>query len=111
MPSPNTSDWIGSWYHPGGSIEIRTGDGGKLHVEGGMTLPTARDFHNGDFKAQVAPQNDTIAFADDGSNYGEGCQVRMQRIGPWLVVVDNSGCGGAGVSFTGLYRRTSQADR
>src|SRR5258708_39728647 len=61
-----------------------------------MTLPTARDFHNGDFKAQVAPQNDTIAFADDGSNYGEGCQVRMQRIGPWLAVVDNSGCGGGG---------------
>ena len=30
----------------------------------------------------------------------------MQRIGPWLAVVDNSGCGGAGVSFTGLYRRT-----
>ena len=106
MPSPKTPDWIGSWYHPGGSIEIRTGDGGKLRIEGGMTLPTARDFHNGDFKAQVAPQNDTIAFADDGSYYGEGCQVRMQRIGPWLAVADNSGCGGAGVSFTGLYRRT-----
>ena len=111
MPSPKTPDWIGNWYHPGGSIEIRSGDGGKLQVQGGMTLPTARDFHNGDFKAQVAPQNDTIAFADDGSNYGEGCQVRMQRIGPWLAVVDNSGCGGAGVSFTGLYRRTNQADR
>src|SRR5258708_7201697 len=111
MPSPKTPDWIGNWYHPGGSIEIRSGDGGKLQVQGGMTLLTARDFHNGDFKAQVAPQNDTIAFADDGSNYGEGCQVRMQRIGPWLAVVDNSGCGGAGVSFTGLYRRTNQADR
>ena len=69
-----------------------------------MTLPTARDFHNGGFMAHVAPQNDTIAFADEGS-YGEGCQVRMQRIGPWLMAVDNSGCGGAGVSFTGLYRR------
>jgi hypothetical protein len=44
-----------------------------------MTLPTARDFHNGAFKAQVAPQNNTIAFADDGSNYGEGCQVRFTR--------------------------------
>jgi hypothetical protein len=31
---------------------------------------------------------------------------RAIRIGPWLAVVDNSGCGGAGVSFTGLYRRT-----
>ena len=68
-----------------------------------MTLPTARDVHNGDIKAQVAPQNDTLAFADEG--YGEDCQVRMQRIGPWLMVVDNAGCGGAGVSFTGFYHR------
>jgi hypothetical protein len=96
MPSPKSSDWIGTWYHPGGSIEIKAAGGGKLHVEGGMTVPTARDFHNGGFKAQVAPQDDTIAFADDGSNYGEGCQVRMERIGPWLLVVDNAGCGGAG---------------
>ena len=29
----------------------------------------------------------------------------MQRIGPWLMVVDNAGCGGAGVSFTGFYHR------
>jgi hypothetical protein len=29
----------------------------------------------------------------------------MQRIGPWLLVEDNSNCGGAGVSFLGLYRR------
>src|SRR5437660_871742 len=69
MPSPKTSDWIGTWYLPGGSIEIKTGDGGKLHVEGVMVVPTARDFHNGGLKAEVVPQNNTIAFADDGSNY------------------------------------------
>lgn len=68
-------------------------------------VPTANDFHNGGFKAQVTPKNDTVAFADDGTNYGEGCRVRLQRIGPWLLAVDNSGCGGAGVTFTGLYRR------
>jgi hypothetical protein len=105
MPSPKASDWIGTWYHPGGPIEIKSGEGGKLHVEGGMTVPTpAGDFQNGDFKAQVTPQNETIAFTDEGSD-GEGCQVRMQRIGPWLAVEDNGGCGGAGVTFIGLYRR------
>jgi hypothetical protein len=51
------------------------------------------------------PQN-TIAFTDEGS-YGDRCHVRMQRIGPWLLVEDNGGCGGAGVTFTGLYRRKS----
>jgi hypothetical protein len=53
---------------------------------------------------------DTIAFADDGSVPFEkaeagGCRVRMQRIERSLLVEDNSGCGGAGVTFTGLYRR------
>ena len=111
MPSPKMPDWIGTWCNPGCRIEIKTGHGGKLQVDAGGLFPTARDFHNGAFKAEVAPQNDAIAFADDGSNTGDECQVRMQRIGPWLLVVDNGGCGGAGVSFTGLYRRKKQADR
>lgn len=110
MASPKTSDWIGTWYHPGGSIEIKNGDGGKLHVEGEMIVPGARDVHTGEIQAQVMPEKDTIAFVDDGSIPFEktdegGCRVRMQRIGPWLLVEDNDGCGGAGVTFTGLYRR------
>jgi hypothetical protein len=116
MPSPKISDWIGTWYnpeHPGGPIEIKRGEGGKLHVEGEMTSPTAHDFHTGEFEAQVTPQNDTIAFVDDGSipfektDEGE-CRVRMQRIGPLLMVEDNNGCGGTGVTFTGLYRRKNK---
>jgi len=106
MSPTKPSDWIGTWYHPGGPIEIRQGDGGKLHVEGGITVPTARDFHNGEFEAEVTPQNDMLDFVDDGANYGEACHVQMQRIDAWLLVGDNSGCGGAGVSFQGLYRRT-----
>jgi hypothetical protein len=59
---------------------------------------------NGTFSALVASGTDTLAFGDEGAN-GRECQVRMQRIGPWLMVEDNSNCGGAGVSFLGLYRR------
>lgn len=103
-PSPAPADWIGTWYHPGGSVEIKSGRGGKLHVEGEMTVPTAHDFHNGDFHAEVAPGSDTLTFTDAG-NYGDECKVRLQRIGAWLLVEDNDGCGGAGVTFTGLYRR------
>jgi len=109
-PSPKALDWIGVWYHPGGPITISRANGGKLSIEGGMTVPTARDFHNGQFQATARPNKDTIAFVDDGSipfektDEGE-CRVRMQRINQWLLVEDNSGCGGAGVTFTGLYRR------
>jgi hypothetical protein len=101
MPSPKTSDWIGTWCYPTCSLEIKAGDGGKLQIEAFRMLPPPRDFHQSLFKAKVAPQDGTIAFDDEG---GYDCHVRMQRIGPWLLVVDNSGCGGAG-TFTGLYRR------
>jgi hypothetical protein len=110
MPSPKISDWIGTWYHPGGEITISRGGGGKLSIEGEMILPTARDVHTGELQANVTPEKDTIAFVDDGSipfektEEGE-CRVRIQRIGQWLMVEDNSGCGGAAVTFTGLYRR------
>src|SRR5664279_2183747 len=60
MASPKISDWIGTWYHPGGPFE---------------------------------------------NTYEGECRVRMQRIGPWLMVEDNDSCGGAGVTFSGLYRR------
>jgi hypothetical protein len=103
MRSPRASDWIGTWDRPGGGVEIKNGAGGKLHIEADMTLPAGRELRNGYFKAQIAPKYDTIVF-DDG--YDDGCRVRMQRVGPWLMVEDNRGCGGYGVSFTGLYRRT-----
>jgi hypothetical protein len=109
-PHPRMSDWIGKWRHPGGRIEIKKVGDSKLKIEGNMTIPTARDFHTGQIEALVTPQNDTIAFVDDGAiafektNEGE-CRVRMQRIGPLLLVEDNDGCGGAGVTFTGFYRR------
>jgi hypothetical protein len=113
--APKTSDWAGTWrqgknYVGGGHVEIKPEAGGKLHIDAGILMPTARDFHNGSFEAHVKPQGGTMAFEDD-SNYGSGCKVRMQRIGPWLLIEDDSGCGGAGVSFTGLYRRESKSVR
>jgi len=110
MASPKISDWLGTWHHPGGSVEITRGDGGKLHIEGVMLIPAGKATNNGVIEAQATPQSDTIAFVNDGSvpfeNMDEqGCRVRMQRIGPWLLVEDNDDCGGSGVTFSGLYRR------
>jgi hypothetical protein len=109
MPAPQMPDWLGTWSQPGGDIEIKQIAGGKLSVEGEMVVPTAHDAHTGEIKAQVTPGKDTIAFVDDGSTPfekdGGECRVRMQRVGAWLMVEDNEGCGGATVTFTGLYRR------
>ncbi|HLZ02764.1 MAG TPA: hypothetical protein VKR55_11510 [Bradyrhizobium sp.] len=111
MAAPTFFDWVGTWRQPGGTIEIRRGGaGGRLKIEGEMVVPGAQDVHNGVIEAEVMPGKDAIAFLDDGSLPFEtesdgGCRVRMQRIGPWLLVEDNDNCGGAGVTFTGLYHR------
>jgi hypothetical protein len=110
MSSPKVSDWIGSWVHAGGEIAISIRHRGKLKIEGEQIYPAAQSVHNGVLGAEVKPSEGMIAFAEDGSipfeEAGEGqCQVRMQRIGPWLLVEDNQQCGGIMVTFTGLYRR------
>jgi hypothetical protein len=101
-PSANSADWTGTWVHPGGAIEINSGDEGKLQIEGTMTLPMpSGDFQNGNFKAH-ASRHDVVSLTDEG-DYGNACRVRMQRIDEYLLVEDNGGCGGSGVTFTGLY--------
>lgn len=106
-----TSDWLGTWDQPHATIEIKPGGlGGRLIVEGIAVFPTAHDFHNGAIDAQVMPEKDSIAFLDDGwmpfeTKCESGCRVRMRRVGSLLLVEDNGDCGGAGVTFTGLYHR------
>lgn len=109
-PAPKEADWTGTWDRPDGRIAIAHGNGGKLSIVGEMVVPTGRSAHTGDIEAEVTPDGNTIAFVDDGSTpfdkTDEGtCRVRMQRFGAWLVVEDNEGCGGAGVTFTGFYHR------
>ncbi len=110
MAEPRTEDWLGSWDQHYAGIEIKRGGGGRLKISGEAAFKGAQDVHTGVLEAQVIPGKDSIAFVDDGSQPFEttsdsGCRVRMQRIGPSLVVVDNGECGGAGVTFEGFYRR------
>ena len=110
MSSPQASDWVGTWSHAGCHISISRGEGGKLSIEGEQIYPAAQNVHTGVIGAVARPSGGTIAFAEDGSipfdEAGDGqCRVRMQRVGPWLLVEDNGACGGIMVTFTGLYRR------
>ncbi len=110
MRSPQSADWIGLWDQQQGSIEIKRGKGETLHISGEMAVKGAQEVHTGVIEADVVPQGDTIAFVDDGTTPFEkrnegGCWVRMQRVGALLKVEDNGGCGGAGVTFMGLFHR------
>ncbi|WP_257167804.1 hypothetical protein [Bradyrhizobium sp. SRS-191] len=111
MTAPELSDWTGTWVHPGGRLTIQTAGGGRLKIEGDQVVPAGRDLNNGSIAATVEPKGGVIAFVEDGTtpferpNGGDECRVRLHRIGAFLLAEDNTDCGGAGVTFTGLYRR------
>ncbi|ABQ39323.1 hypothetical protein [Bradyrhizobium sp. BTAi1] len=111
MAAPTLSDWTGSWVHPGGQLTIKAAGGGRLRIEGDQVVPAGRDLNNGSIAATAQPKGGVIAFVEDGTtpfeqpNGADECRVRLQRIGALLLVEDNNDCGGAGVSFTGLYHR------
>lgn len=110
LPEPKTSDWVGHWHHAGGKLDIKAA-GAALSISGEAVIPTATDFHTGVIEATARPTRGELRFADDGTmpfdKADEGvCRVRMQRIAGKLIVEDNGNCGGAAVSFDGIYVRS-----
>ena len=110
----DTHDWTGRWIHAGGAITISKGRRGALRIRGEHVYPAAQNVHSGTIKAEAKLTQGVVQFAEDGSaafdaaNAAAGsCLVRMQRIAEFLVVEDNSHCGGSLVTFTGFYRRKS----
>lgn len=67
--------------------------------ERGATPVTSRDGFEMGTLAYDAPGRGDGSFGDDR------CRIRMRLMAPYLLVADNTRCGAANVSFTGVYRR------
>ena len=52
---------------------------------------------------RAKPSGDTMKLADEPER--GSCEVDMQLVGSFLIVGDNLNCGGANVSFSGVYRK------
>lgn len=124
LPAAHDPDFAGKWRAgPEQSMDIRR-DGGDWRLDGQATYG-AQDperlrrgaVNIGEVSATVpragvdGPTRLAFTVGDDGTlPYDKGdesaCRMRMQLVGPWLVVTDNLRCGGANVTFTGIYRRT-----
>ena len=81
--------------------------GGQLHVEGDAYWPSANPTpevrpygpNMGQVEALAAPTGNTVVFHD------ATCTLRAHLLGDYLIVADNSECGGMNVRFNGVYRR------
>ena len=115
------SDWAGKWSRSAeADIEITALPDGTLKVMGqaayGSADPgrVARGAVNvGEMEGERKPLGNMLAIGEDYTDPTKPwdetdrseCRARLQLFGRYLVVEDNVGCGGANVSFTGVYIR------
>jgi len=123
-PAAAGADWRGVWKAWESRIAITAGSRGALHVDG-SALWGSHDpqrvanggVHVGEFTVDVQGTGDRIAFSVDETGSGMTarpfedapeeefrCRVQLRLLGPYLLAHDNGACGGANVTFTGIYR-------
>jgi len=101
-PQPATR-WPGVWQNNHAKLKVRSTDG-ILDVSGnalwgGGGLNTA---HFGDFQATGVPIDGLLSIGNDTTT--GACRVALRLVGSFLVAADNRYCGGANVTFDGIYR-------
>jgi hypothetical protein len=115
---PKLADWTGAWKRTEADISIKAKDG-KLSAEGSATWGGSDPYrvknggvHDGGFDGVAVPRGNVLAIGEgyDGVESPKetpkyDCHVRLRLYGRYLVVEDNKSCGGANVSFTGVYSR------
>ena len=82
-------------------LEIK--EAGMLAIKGEATWGSGSRTHTGGLDYDAKPSADKMNFGDGTDELD--CQVTMQLVGKLLVVGDNLHCGGANVSFSGVYQR------
>lgn len=112
-------DWAGHWVAAEQDIVIKAAAGGVLSVAGEATWgmagpgqPPTPSVHTGTLNGTARPVGGVLAFTEGedrtlafAAGDQDSCRARLWRRGPYLVVRDNTNCGGANVSFSGFYAR------
>ena len=105
---PTLEAWKGHWYSGDNQIKLAISDN-ALKASGNAYWPkkgleTSQD---GEFTGEAVPVANHLVLATD-ADYGgneEPCKLNMNLVGNFLVVTDNSNCGGRNVRFDGIYKR------
>lgn len=110
QPAPDVAfkDWLGEWRNGDNYIRLRA-KGEKLVAKGEAFWPSANPSrkdapggpHLGEMSGVAAPAGDKASFADSE----DICHVSVTLLQPYLLAKDDGECGGANVSFNGVYTR------
>jgi hypothetical protein len=103
VPSaPTGGGWIGVWGETRWLRLTLTAAGADIVVKGEAYWQGMHpgNIHTGEIDGRGRPVGDALEVGDY-----DGCRVRLRRLGPYLLVADNNGCGGMNVRFADVYRR------
>lgn len=103
---PAEKDWLGEWRFYDNSITISKSKTPALFdIKGNAVWKGLGDnVHVGELDESAKPGANTLKLGENET--GEyACKVSMQLVGRYLIVSDNLNCGGANVTFSGVYRK------
>jgi hypothetical protein len=105
-PKPKLSAWLGDWRYADNSISFTENKlPGNLNVTGNAFWKGLGDnIHIGELDGRSEPKGNILKFGESDTDEF-ACKATMHLVGKFLVVADNMRCGGANVTFTGVYRK------
>ena len=106
---PTLSSWLGRWRYAENSIHFTNNKlAGWLNVTGDAIWRGVGDnVHIGEIDDRAVPNGNTLKVGErDADEFS--CKATMRLVGEFLIVNDNLYCGGANVSFSGVYRKAGR---
>jgi hypothetical protein len=99
-------EWVGKWSFYENSIVIsRTAAPGIYKIEGNaLWKGLGGNVHVGELDGAAKFTDRELKYSEDEQDES-ACRVTMQLVGKYMIVADNLNCGGANVSFSGVYQR------
>lgn len=102
---PPLAAWTGKWRKGDDTAVLTAGRDGRLSVHGRGYWPGRGIFpmNTGELLGTARPEGNRVTFSDEDPTL---CVAKLELLGPGLLAAnDNGRCGGANVSFGGVYRR------
>jgi hypothetical protein len=106
---PLLTKWIGKWEFYENTINLKKSKKtGFLTIKGSAFWKGLGDnIHIGELDDESKPEGNNLKIGENSTGQYD-CKVNMFLLGKYLIVSDNLNCGGANVSFSGVYRKKAR---
>jgi hypothetical protein len=97
--------WVGKWVYGANSIDLTIDPNGTSLIVSGKAVwkGLGHNVHTGEINDNVTPKDFEFVISEEGD--GGGCRATAKKLLDYLIVTDNMKCGGANVTFSGVYYR------